>query len=89
MAFTLDHISNARLRGNVSSDKIGPSNAAFRCRWGRLEMHQVGVNCNHLRAQPGYPPYIDELKAGRTQHFRKVPPNGDIAGLSARTLQRA
>lgn len=65
-----------RLRSDFSSDKVDASNAAFRCRWGRLEMQQVGVDSNHLRAQPRCPPYLDELKSSgrpaclKRAHFR-------------------
>jgi hypothetical protein len=52
---THDCISNARLCRDFSSDKVDASDAAFRCRWGRLEMQQVGVDFNHLRAQPHCP----------------------------------
>jgi hypothetical protein len=54
-------ISNARLRGDFGSDKVDASNAAFRCRRGRLEMQQGGVDSDHLRAQPRCPLYLDEL----------------------------
>ena len=65
-AFTGDCISSTRLRSDFSSDEVDPSNAAFRCRWGRLEVQQVGVDSNHLRAQPRCPLYIDELiRSGR------------------------
>jgi hypothetical protein len=51
-AFTHGCISNARLRSDLGSDKVNASNAAFRGRRGRLEMQQVSVDSNHLRAQP-------------------------------------
>jgi hypothetical protein len=60
-AFTHDHISSTRLRSDFSSDKVGASNIAFQCSRGRLEMQQVGVDTNHLRAQPRCSVYIDEL----------------------------
>jgi len=56
-------ISNARLRSDFNSDKIDASNAAVRCRRSRLEMQQVGVDSNHLRAQSRCPLYLDELKS--------------------------
>jgi hypothetical protein len=49
-ALAHDCISNARLRRDFSSDKVDASNAAFRCGWGGLEMQQIGVGSNHLRA---------------------------------------
>jgi hypothetical protein len=55
--------SDACLRGDFDSDKINASDAAFGCRRGRLEMQQVGVDSNHLRAQSRCPLYIDELKS--------------------------
>jgi hypothetical protein len=56
-AFTHDCISSTRLRSDFGSDEVDASNAAFRCRWGRLEVQQVGVDSNHLRAQPRCPIY--------------------------------
>jgi hypothetical protein len=60
-AFTHGCISSTRLRGDFSSDKVDHSNAAFRRRRGRLEMQQIGVYSNHLRAQPRCPLHLDEL----------------------------
>ena len=62
-AFTHGCISDARLRSDFSSNKIDAPNAAFRCRRSRLEMQQVGVDSNHLRAQSRCPLYLGELKS--------------------------
>lgn len=60
MGFTHGCISNARVRSDFGSDKVDASNPAFRGR-GRLEMQQVCLDSNHLRAQPRCPLNIDEL----------------------------
>jgi hypothetical protein len=46
---------------NSASDQIDASNAAFECRRDRMEMQQVGVDLNNLRAQARNPPFLAEL----------------------------
>jgi hypothetical protein len=60
-AFTCGCIFSARLRSDFASDEVDASNAAFQCRRGRMEMQQVGVDPNDLRAQPRGSLYLDEL----------------------------
>ena len=52
MAFAYGCICDDRRRSDFDSDQVEASNAAFRCRRGRMEMPQVGVDPNDLRAQP-------------------------------------
>ena len=62
------------------SDKVDASNAAFRCRRGRLEMQQVGVDSDHLRVQPRCRLYLDELtssdRPGRSKSAKPGSDNG-------------
>ena len=54
-AFAHGCISDARLRSAFGSDKVDAANAAFQCRRGGMEMQQLGVDSNHLRARPRCP----------------------------------
>jgi hypothetical protein len=55
MAFGHGCICSGRRRSDFASDQVEASNTAFRCRRGRMEMQQVGVDPNDLRAQPRGP----------------------------------
>ena len=58
MAFAHGWICSGRRRSDFASDQVEVSNTAFRCRRGRMEMQQVGVDPNDLRAQPRGPLFI-------------------------------
>jgi hypothetical protein len=55
MAFAHGCICSGRRRSDFASNQVEASNTAFRCRRGRMEMQQVGVDPNDLRAQPRGP----------------------------------
>jgi hypothetical protein len=61
MVFPDGCIFSARLRSDFCSDQVDTSNAAVQCRWGRMEMQQVGVDFNELRAQARRALYLNEL----------------------------
>ena len=61
MVFPDGCIFSARLRGDFCSDQVDTSNAAVQCRRGRMEMQQVGVDFNELRAQARRALYLNEL----------------------------
>jgi len=55
MAFAHGCICSGRRRSDFASDQVEASNTAFLRRRGRMEMQQVGVDPNDLRAQPRGP----------------------------------
>lgn len=48
-AFTHSYCS-ARVHSDFASDPVDTFNAAFPGRWSRMEMYQIGVNPDYLRA---------------------------------------
>src|ERR1700752_1443596 len=81
-AFTHGCSSNASARSAFGSHKIDAAHAAFVCEHGRMEMQQLGIDSNHLRAGPR-PLKPDQLTSSSLRRLGRLVPTRGIESCSA------